>query len=118
MVAKIESGKSLTGALHYNENKVKAGKAQLIGASGYLKNQEKLSFQDKLLRLTDLAERNQRTKTNTLHLSLNFDVTESISSGHLVNIADEYMDRIGFGQQPYLIYNHLDAGHPHMHVRP
>jgi hypothetical protein len=62
MVAKIKSGKSLTGALIYNENKVKAGKAKLIATNGYTKSDDKLSFHDKLFRLTDLAERNLRRK--------------------------------------------------------
>ena len=116
MVAKIKSGKSLIGALNYNENKVMAGKAKLIAANGYMKNHEVLSFYDKLFRLTDLAERNLRTKTNTVHLSLNFDVTENLSNELLIKIADEYMEKIGFGYQPYLIYKHFDAGHPHVHV--
>lgn len=116
MVAKIKSGKSLIGALNYNENKVKAGKAKLIASSGYAKNYDILSFYDKLFRLKDLAERNIRTRTNTLHLSLNFDLTEKLDTDKLVNIADEYMKRIGFENQPYLIYKHFDAGHPHIHI--
>ncbi|MCR8559042.1 relaxase/mobilization nuclease domain-containing protein [Mucilaginibacter sp. BJC16-A38] len=116
MVAKIKSGKSLIGALNYNENKVKAGKAKLIATSGYMKSHETLSFYDKLFRLTDLAERNHRTKTNTVHLSLNFDVTENLKDELLVNIGDEYMKKIGFANQPYLIYKHFDAGHPHIHI--
>ena len=31
-------------------------------------------------------------------------------------IADEYMQKIGFGEQPYLLYQHNDAGHPHIHI--
>ncbi|MDB5109907.1 MAG: hypothetical protein JWR67_1021 [Mucilaginibacter sp.] len=116
MVAKIKSGKSLIGALTYNENKVKAGKAELIASSGYAKNYDRLSFDDKLFRLKDLAERNIRTRTNTVHLSLNFDLTEKLDTEKLVNIAEEYMKRIGFENQPYLIYKHFDAGHPHIHV--
>jgi Relaxase/Mobilisation nuclease domain len=116
MVAKIKSGKSLIGALNYNENKVKQGNAKLIAASGYVKGHEELSFHDKLFRLTDLAARNLRTKTNTVHLSLNFDISEKIDQGLLVAIADEYMKRIGFEDQPYLIYKHFDAGHPHIHI--
>jgi hypothetical protein len=116
MVAKIKSGKSLIGALNYNENKVRAGKAELIATSGYAKNHDALSFYDKLFRLTDLAKRNLRTKTNTIHLSLNFDVSEQIERDQLVSIADEYMKRIGFEYQPYLIYKHFDAGHPHIHI--
>jgi len=116
MVAKIKSGKNLIGALNYNENKVKAGKAKLIAASGYIKTHDMLSFRDKLFRLTDLAERNLRTKTNTVHLSLNFDVREQIDDDKLLSIADEYMNKIGFEYQPYLVYKHLDAGHPHVHI--
>lgn len=116
MVAKIKSGKSLMGALIYNENKVKAGKAKLIGTNGYMKNDDKLTFHDKLFRLTDLAERNLRTKTNTLHLSLNFDVNEKIEPEKLIEISGDYMKRIGFENQPYLIYKHIDAGHPHVHI--
>jgi hypothetical protein len=26
------------------------------------------------------------------------------------------MEKIGFGRQPYLVYQHLDAGHPHIHI--
>jgi len=116
MVAKIESGKSLIGALNYNERKVKAGKAKLIMAQLYPKEAEQLSFDDKLFRLTDLAARNLRTKTNTVHLSLNFDLSENLSADKLCRIADSYMDKIGFGQQPFLVYQHFDAGHNHIHI--
>jgi len=27
-----------------------------------------------------------------------------------------YMEKIGFCEQPYLIYRHYDAGHPHIHI--
>jgi hypothetical protein len=26
------------------------------------------------------------------------------------------MQKIGFGNQPYLVYQHNDAGHPHIHI--
>jgi len=116
MVAKIISGKSLIGALNYNENKVKSGKAELIGESGYAKNLEMLTFNDKLFRLTDLALRNERVKTNTVHISLNFAPGEELNKGKLNEIASEYMDQIGFSGQPYLVYKHQDAGHPHVHI--
>lgn len=116
MVAKIKSGKSLIGALNYNEQKVKTGKARLIAACLYPQQHDRLSFDDKLFRLVDLAERNQRVKTNTLHLSLNFDVGEKVGRDKLCEIADAYMAKIGFDTQPYLVYQHFDAGHDHIHV--
>ena len=34
----------------------------------------------------------------------------------LQRIAIDYMDRIGFGDQPFLVYRHYDAQHPHIHI--
>lgn len=116
MVAKIKSGKSLIGALNYNENKVKQGKATLIVAAKYLKDKEKLSFNDKLFRLTDLAAMNQRAKTNTVHISLNFPNGEYLADEKLNEIVKDYLMGVGFGTQPYLVYRHEDAGHPHIHI--
>lgn len=116
MVAKIKSGKSLIGALNYNENKVKQGKATLIAAVKYLKDKEDLSFYDKLLRLTDLAAMNQRAKTNTVHISLNFPNGENLPDEKLSEIVKDYLLGVGFQTQPYLVYRHEDAGHPHIHI--
>ncbi|MES2375419.1 MAG: relaxase/mobilization nuclease domain-containing protein [Bacteroidota bacterium] len=116
MVAKIKSGKSLIGALNYNENKVKQGKAVLIAAVKYLKEPEELSFNDKLFRLIDLAAMNQRSKTNTVHISLNFPNGENLADELLQGIAGDYLYGVGFATQPYLVYRHEDAGHPHIHI--
>lgn len=116
MVAKIISGKSLRGALLYNENKVEKKLAELIGENGFQKDLKLLHFNEKLMRLKDLASRNERVKTNTLHISLNFANGEQLDKDKLNTITKEYMDRIGFSKQPYLIYQHQDAGHPHVHI--
>jgi len=116
MVAKVISGQDIKGALNYNEQKVLEGVAQCIQASGFLKDASELNFYDKLQRFTNLNERNSRTKTNTLHISLNFDVTEKPTVDELNRIALTYMDKIGFGNQPYLVYQHNDAAHPHIHI--
>ena len=116
MVAKIKSGKILIGALNYNENKVKQGKAVLIEAAKYFKDRQDLSFNDKLFRLTDLAEMNHRSKTNTVHISLNFPNGESLADETLREIVKGYLQGVGFAAQPYLVYRHEDAGHPHIHI--
>jgi hypothetical protein len=116
MVAKIKTGRRLVGAINYNEQKVRLGRAELISAQGYLKEPQALSFDEKLGRLTDLAGRNERTKVNTLHVSLNFAVGENLPKNTLERIADDYMLGLGFGGQPYLVYQHHDAGHPHLHI--
>lgn len=116
MVAKVISGQDIKGALNYNEQKVLQGTAQCIHASGFMKDTSKLTFYDKLTRFTDLNDRNTRTRTNTLHISLNFDPGEKLGIDDLNRIASVYMDKIGFGDQPFLVYEHKDAAHPHIHV--
>jgi len=92
------------------------GKATLLHAVGYAKEVPQLTVGDKLFRLQDLAARNQRVTTNTVHISLNFGLKERLPAERLVTIAGQYMEGIGFGKQPYLVYQHLDAGHPHIHI--
>lgn len=102
--------------LNYNENKVAKGQALLIGAGRYGRAADQLSFRQKLERLSSLAEKNGRARTKAVHLSLNFDVGENLDKDTLLTIASRYMDGIGFGSQPYLVYQHFDAGHPHIHI--
>jgi|SRR6185503_9150198 len=116
MVAKIKIGKSVRGILRYNENKVETGHAQCIAASGYGMEHSALDFHQKLNRLTKLQDKNPRVKTNALHISLNFDPSEKLTVQQLAAITERYMEKIGFGNQPCLVYRHLDAGHPHIHL--
>ena len=116
MVAKVISGKSIRGALNYNENKVKEGKASCLLAHKFGSPVSDLSFSNKLTRFEKLTQRNPKVKTNALHISLNFDTTERLEVGKLKAIAQTYMERIGFGEQPYLVYQHTDAAHPHVHI--
>jgi hypothetical protein len=51
-----------------------------------------------------------------MHVSLNFDPSETISKEKMLQIATAYMNKIGFEDQPYLVYKHLDSGHPHIHI--
>ena len=116
MVARIRSGKSLKGAINYNEHKVKEGKAELLMAKGFSKDAGYLKFNDKVNRLQKLANLNTRVVTHCLHISLNFDASENLNKEKLQQIANEYMDKISFGKQPFLVYEHRDAAHQHVHI--
>jgi len=116
MVAKIVTGKKLRGALHYNESKVMEGTAELILASGFAGDIEQMNFNQKLQRFENLLMLNPKVKTNTLHISLNFDAAEELGDQTLQRIALAYMDKIGFGDQPFIAYRHHDAAHDHIHL--
>jgi hypothetical protein len=116
MVAVIKTSRSINSILNYNENKVKEGVAECISAVNYPLALEKLSFTQKLNRFVKISLLNENTKRNSVHISLNFDPSEKHSKEKLIEIADTYMEKIGFGKQPYLVYQHHDAGHPHLHL--
>ena len=116
MVAKITIPKSIEAALNYNEKKVEKGTAWCLHAGNYRKDVTEMNFYEKLTRFKELNELNERATTKTLHVSLNFSPSEKLPDYKLVTIANEYMEKIGFGQQPFLVYKHEDAGHPHIHI--
>lgn len=116
MVAKITSPARIIAALNYNENKVQEGKAECLHASGYLRDASDMNFYQKLEGFERLNNLNSRAATKTLHISLNFDPSEKLSHDKLITIATDYMEKIGFGMQPWLMYKHKDAGHPHIHI--
>lgn len=116
MVAVIHTSSSLQRALNYNERKVNEKVATCLAAGNYPKDLQDLSFNQKLTRMLKQAQLNIKTKVNSVHISLNFDPSEKLSPSQLTDIAKEYLQKIGFGDQPYLLYQHHDSGHPHVHI--
>ena len=117
MVTVIKVSNSVHRIFNYNENKVKEGVAACIRAENYPLDADEMSLRMKLNFLLKRMELNENVKRNGLHISLNFDPSETDLSGEkLIEIANAYMQKLGFGDQPYLVYQHHDAGHPHLHV--
>lgn len=116
MVAIIKTGNSLRRSFYYNENKVTEGVAECISAGNYPADADSLSENQRLNMLIKLASMNENVTRNSVHISLNFDPSEQRSKDQLSDIAKTYMEKIGFGQQPYLVYQHQDAAHPHIHI--
>ncbi len=116
MVARISSGKSIRGILVYNEDKVEKGEAKVVLASGFATEIDRLSFLQRLFRFEQLTMLNSRSKVNAMHISLNFHSDDKLDTGKLQQIASEYMENIGLGEQPYIAYEHFDSAHPHLHI--
>lgn len=116
MVARIKKTHSLSRAVNYNEKKVQQQKAECIHAVNYAKDPEQLNFYQKLHRLEHQAALNERVEANSVHISLNFDAADKLDKEKLNQIAESYMKQIGFEKQPYLVYQHFDAGHQHIHI--
>lgn len=116
MVAKVKTGKNIAGALRYNETKVGDGKAELLFATNFSCDVSELTIREKLARFEKLTALNPKVATNAMHVMISFPPDEELSEEKLMSIANDYMKRIGFGDQPYLVYKHHDTVNTHMHV--
>jgi hypothetical protein len=116
MVTRITATAKLGKVIQYNEKKVAQGKANLLEAKNFLQDGNRLTLDDKLNRFQRLNERNGRTAVNTLHITLNFSPKETLTRDQLATIADRYMQGLHMDRQPYLVYEHNDVPHPHLHI--
>ena len=116
MVARILTGSSIRGLINYNESKVSLGNATPILANRFGLDIEQLELRHKVARFEHLTKLNSRAKTNAVHIMLNFEPAEILPTEKLQMIAVDYMNGIGFDEQPFLVYQHEDANHPHIHI--
>ena len=116
MVAVIKTSRSIRAAVYYNENKIAQRTAECILACNYPADAGDLTAAQRLNMLLKISAMNQNVKRNSIHISLNFHPSEALSKTRLNQIAQDYMKLIGFGAQPFLVYQHHDAAHPHVHI--
>lgn len=119
MVAKINSGASLFGALTYNINKVKEGHARVIASEGIIQNLSGNCDMDLFLDMKSFEPYlclNDRIKKPIVHISLNPDPKDNLSDEQYAILAKEYLLKMGFGGQPFLVYKHEDIDRHHIHI--
>jgi hypothetical protein len=117
MVAKISSGNSIYTALAYNQNKVEDRHAKVIFTNKILDPGNGIydmpvclrSFESRLMA-------NRRTEKPVLHISLNPDPKDKLTGEQLSDIAEEYMQKMGYGEQPYIVFKHEDIDRHHLHI--
>ena len=95
MVAVINTGPSIRSIFNYNENKIEAGKAELIGEGNYPTSACELQKDSRLKLLLKQLEFNVNVKRGSVHISLNFDSSESnMQKEKLLAIAHVYMAKL------------------------
>ena len=117
MIAKISSTANLGGALGYNFKKVRQEEATVLLANGLYQNQDgKYSMEQVLSDMRQLIPDKCRTKNTVFHCSLNPHPDEKLSDEQLTQIAKEYMEALGYGKQPYIVFKHNDIAREHIHI--
>ena len=117
MIAKISSTENLGGALGYNFKKVQHNEAAVLCVNELRKGFDGTFQMDKVLADMQKAIPEQcRTKKTVFHCSLNPHPDEKLSDETLVKIAKEYMEALGYGKQPYIVFKHNDIAREHIHI--
>ena len=117
MIAKISATENLGGALGYNFKKVEKGEASILLAQGLYQNKEETyTMAEVFADMEALIPKKYRTKKVVFHCSLNPHPDEKLSDERLTQIAKEYMETLGYGKQPYIVFKHNDIAREHIHI--
>jgi len=116
MIANITKGSFLKPLIEYNEKKIREGQAKLLAVKntfGTIQN-----VYENAKKMIQNFGSNSKRKDKFFHVSINFPVSDKqkITSELMENIAAEYMKKMGFSEIPYVVYEHQDTKHPHIHI--
>ncbi len=117
MVAKITTGKDIYGALAYNQQKVDQGEGTVLRTCGLLEPADgNFSVAQTAADILAWMPPHVRTEKPIIHISLNPDPRDMLADNELADIADKYMEGMGWGSQPYIVYKHTDIDRTHIHI--
>lgn len=117
MIAKIGRGSNLYGALVYNQLKVEKEKGQVLYTNKIIETPDGSYATSQLLRSFEpylLA--NRKTEKPILHISLNPNPKDKVSDEQFEKLAQEYMQKMGYAEQPFVVFKHTDIDRTHIHI--
>lgn len=117
MIAKIGKGENLYGAISYNQQKIDTEKGQVLLLNKIpetLDNTYSTTYLHQ--RFEPYLSANIRTEKPVRHISLNPDPADKVSDGQFMGMAQRYMQEMGYGKQPYIVFKHTDIERTHIHI--
>ena len=116
MIAKISPpSKDLMKTLTYNFRKVDRDQADIL-LSGQLSADGRLTAERVFREMRAYIPSGARTKNIVFHASINPRPDEPLSDDRLRTIAREYLCRLGYGDQPFIVFKHRDIAREHIHL--
>ena len=117
MVAKISLGNSIYGALAYNAEKINKEKGRLLDTNKiYNDGSGSVNIHKAHEDFKRWMPTATRTEKPMVHISLNPHPDDHPTDAELTQIAREYMEKMGFGDMPFLIFKHEDIERHHVHI--
>jgi len=117
MVAKINVGSSLYGVLAYNQKKIDEMEGRVLFTNRMFESEDGNFNIHRCLECFEMQlPQDIRTEKPIIHISLNPHPDDKLNDVQLSEIAQEYMDKLGYGAQPYIVYKHEDINRHHIHI--
>ncbi|MDX8341656.1 conjugal transfer protein MobB [Draconibacterium sp. IB214405] len=117
MVAKISSGSSIYSALSYNHDKLKKDAASVLMVNKMIEPHDgKYSIGLCTSSFEPYLSANKRTENPVIHISLNPDPKDKLNDEQFSQLAEQYMEKLGYENQPYIVYKHEDIDRHHLHI--
>ena len=111
MVVKIYApAPSTSSAVQYNERKVAEGKASVIFSSNIDNPRNPMKT------FEQYENGSLRTEKMSFHASINPSITDNMTDEQVQEFARRYMEKMGYGGQPFILYKHTDTGRIHYHL--
>ena len=117
MVAKISVGNSLYGAIAYNGEKINEAKGRLLTTNRiYNDGSGKVDINKAMEGFITFMPPQMKVEKPVVHISLNPHPEDVLTDTELQDISREYLEKLGFGNQPYLVFKHEDIDRHHLHI--
>lgn len=117
MVAKISVGSSLYGAIAYNGEKINEAQGRLLTTNRiYNDGSGKVDIGKAMEGFHTFMPPQMKVEKPVVHISLNPHPEDVLTDAELQDIAREYLEKLGFGNQPYLVFKHEDIDRHHLHI--
>ena len=117
MVAKISVGSSLYGAIAYNGEKINEAQGRLLTTNRIFNDGTgTIDINRAMSDFLSCMPAQSRVEKPVVHISLNPHPDDRLTDTEFQDIAREYLERLGFGDQPYLVFKHEDIDRHHLHI--
>ncbi|MEC4043646.1 relaxase/mobilization nuclease domain-containing protein [Myroides odoratimimus] len=118
MVVRIVKSKDIIKALVYNQNKLDNMCASILGVNKIALPLYEIQSPSRYFYsyFEPYLLNNIKTVTPIRHTSLNPNPVDKLDDLMLLKIAKAYMTKIGYSEQPYIIYKHFDLKRIHLHI--
>jgi hypothetical protein len=111
MIAKIVQGSGFAGAVNYVMDKKDA--RLLYGEGVRLKNNVSI-----IQNFITQSKMRPNISKPVAHISLNFSAQDKsrLTDKFMVDVAQDYMEKMGYENTQYIVVRHFDTEHPHLHL--